>query len=129
MNSSKMNYKIKLSVYLAAVPLSPLHPKNILLYYANDTNSKLLITTPKYAELMQKVSKNIHSPVYVLDNKLKLNCAQKHAESRSDLEGGQPSEFYDKNNAMILYTSGTTGSPKGKTYFSESFHLRITNIF
>lgn len=73
---------------------------------------------------MHKVSKNTHSPLYVLDDKLKLNCAQIHAETQSDLEGGQPSDFYDNSNAMILYTSGTTGSPKGKLYFTKCIHFQ-----
>nr|CAH7720547.1 unnamed protein product [Callosobruchus chinensis] len=76
------------------VPLSPLHPKNLLLYYANDTSAKLIITTSEYSDLMHKVSKNSNSIVHLLDNELKSICVDKVATTRSDLEGGLPSQFY-----------------------------------
>lgn len=54
--------------------MSPLHPKNLLLYYANDSSTKLLITVPEYADLMQRVARNSAIGLHVLDDRLKLNC-------------------------------------------------------
>lgn len=90
-----------------------MHPLNILEYYANDSGAKLLITTPEYKDLMQRVAKVSNSMLYVLDDKLCQSAMQKVAEKQGDMEGGLSYDFYNKNNAMILYTSGTTGQPKG----------------
>lgn len=96
-----------------AVPMNSVHPQNMLEYYAKDCDSKLLVTTREHADLMQKVAKSCDKPLYVLDEKLQENALQKGAGKQSDLEGGQSPDFYNKKNAMILYTSGTTGNPKG----------------
>lgn len=65
---------------------------------------------------MERVSKVTHARLHVLDDKIKLNSVEKKATSQSDMEGGLPLEFYDTSNAIILYTSGTTGSPKGNKF-------------
>ncbi|XP_030750649.1 malonate--CoA ligase ACSF3, mitochondrial-like isoform X2 [Sitophilus oryzae] len=98
---------------VAAVPVSPLHPKSLLMYYANDSNSKLIITVPEYADLMSRVANNASTKLQVLDDRLKLNCTLMLANKPDDLEGGRPDTFYNKSNALILYTSGTTANPKG----------------
>lgn len=61
-------------LYILALPVSPLHPKSLLMYYANDSKSKLLITTPEYADLMSRVATNASTKLHVLDDRLKLNC-------------------------------------------------------
>lgn len=59
---------------ISAVPVSHLHPKSLLQYYANDSSSKLFITVPKFSDLMQQVARNSSTRLHVLDDKLKLNC-------------------------------------------------------
>lgn len=98
----------------SAVPLSNKHPHSLLLYYCNDTNSKLLITTSKYADLTHRVVKNTDTKLYILDDKIKHSATEHSPKTDHDLRVGLPPEYYNRANAMILYTSGTTGNPKGE---------------
>lgn len=101
-------------ILFSAVPLSNKHPHSLLLYYCNDTNAKLLITTPKYAELTHRVVKNTDTKLYILDDKLQQNATEQTPKNDNDLRAGLTAEFYNRADAMILYTSGTTGNPKGE---------------
>lgn len=82
-------------------------------YYCDDSNAKLLVTTPEYSELMHRVAKNTNKKLHVLDNKLRQVSLHKIPEKQGDMEGGLSYDYYNRSKAMILYTSGTTGKPKG----------------
>lgn len=126
-----------------AVPLTTAHPPSLLSYYIQDSEACLVITTSDQAnvELMATVASNLnsHLPLLVIDD----SWAQQSSTSNrtvsekkpedifssvrvdtsppsidSTLTGllsefSMPASFYQQANAMILYTSGTTGKPKG----------------
>lgn len=107
--------------FISAVPLSNKHPHSLLLYYCNDTNSKLLITVPKYADLTHRVVKNTDTKLYILNDKLQQTATEVTPKNDNDLRAGLSADFYNKADAMILYTSGTTGNPKGTHLFFYTF--------
>ncbi|XP_075238541.1 acyl-CoA synthetase family member 3 [Lycorma delicatula] len=153
-----------------AVPLSPLHPCNMLEYFVRDSDADLLVTTPEYENIIHEVNLKTGRPFIVLDNSISnqarsTECGVNVDATRSKILGSSdmsngiispvtyaadsitdsdvllnnekktdpvkiklPAKFYRENNAMIVYTSGTTSQPKGVVISHRNLDAQIKSM-
>ncbi|XP_053657994.1 malonate--CoA ligase ACSF3, mitochondrial [Anopheles marshallii] len=118
-----------------AVPLNAKYPADLLEYYIKDSDASLLLTTAEFLPLAEPLAAKLQKPLLVVNHELiNANGATNggDASSMADVsyldprrenllqlndtlvvESALNGEFYRDANALILYTSGTTGKPKG----------------
>ncbi|ELU11292.1 hypothetical protein CAPTEDRAFT_160455 [Capitella teleta] len=89
-----------------AVPLSPKHPTEMLSYFMKDSGAELLIAHADFSPLIQDL-KPLGIPVHVIRKEEYLPTS---AEQNNGIDDDK---HEDKEPAVIVYTSGTTGPPKG----------------
>ncbi|KAL3860014.1 hypothetical protein ACJMK2_010189 [Sinanodonta woodiana] len=104
-----------------AVPLCKTHPVSELEYFIADSQAPLVITTEAFVDKIEPVSRKLNVPLFVL--KKESYTGEYKSETQSDPSLSLKLKVYYANMlrdnkyknlpAMIVYTSGTTGRPKG----------------
>ena len=106
------------------VPLSPTHPLQQLQYYIEDCKPKALITDKTNAHIAEKLlkfCKNLNIVVSEQHTNAKINAVQFFTKN-----AGQAFKVGPESEAFVLYTSGTTGRPKGVSISMKNLSTQVS---
>ena len=95
-----------------AVPLCDSHPESLWEYVLTDCQADVVITTSRYASTLQNLADKNGMQFMLIDEE--LSAVQREQNGVYELTEVEKKEMcWDERGAMIVYTSGTTGPPKG----------------
>ena len=98
-----------------AVPLAVSHPRPELEYVIDDSRASHLLTTTELAAKLEPIAQERGLALTVLDL------------SQTPAPGDLPL-LSPERRAMIVYTSGTTGKPKGAVFTHRTVHYQMTGL-
>ncbi|MCZ6917822.1 MAG: acyl-CoA synthetase [Gemmatimonadetes bacterium] len=98
-----------------AVPLAPSHPKRELRHTMRDAGASVVVVHPGYADAGQVLADGADGRLLPTPDALAT-------------EPGALPEVDETRRAMIVYTSGTTGNPKGVVTTHASLEAQVTSL-
>jgi long-chain acyl-CoA synthetase len=90
-----------------AVPMNPLMQAREVAFYLSNTGAKALIGTPEFADAATQGAGSAGAKVWLVDDAEIARLTDRLPEF------GEPIERAAADTAVVLHTSGTTGTPKG----------------
>jgi fatty-acyl-CoA synthase len=86
-----------------------------LTYIINDCQPKVLVCGPEFTPVLEEIQRSIHIPAIISLEGAMIPGAQAYVELLNQASAEEPPhlEFSPEDAFCILYTSGTTGRPKG----------------
>ncbi|XP_026497664.2 malonate--CoA ligase ACSF3, mitochondrial [Vanessa tameamea] len=109
-----------------AVPLTALHPPDMIKYFIIDSGSSLVICSEEYENIIHPVTKELSKPLLITT----MEKQEKDLEEKADLlsDVGHSNKWYGGTDAMLIYTSGTTSKPKGVVWTHGMLSAQIAAL-